>query len=96
MTFDLETIYNSHERAVFQALKDATQRYPHLKDMGDLIPDMACVALNRLPPRYIRHEADFSFYLTDKERAASEKAITDAVNFAIEFVQARVAMRARH
>ena len=62
---------------------------------GDILADVACVALNRLPPRYIRHEVDFAFYLSDKERANTERAISEAVNFAFEFVQARIAMRAR-
>mgnify|MGYP006139518791 CR=1 FL=1 len=56
--------------------------------------DVACVALNRLPPRYIRHEVDFAFYLTDRERIDNERSISEAVNFAFEFVQARAAMRA--
>lgn len=96
MTSELEMISNFHERAVFQAIREAKARYPQLEQMKELLPDIACVALNRLPPRYIRHEVDFSFYLTDTEREATEKSVVDAVNFAIEFVQARTAMRARH
>ncbi len=56
---------------------------------------MACVALNRLPPRYIRHTVDFAFYQTEKERAEAEQLVRDTVRQAFEFVQARVAMRAR-
>jgi hypothetical protein len=69
--------------------------YPHLARDPDLLADVACVALNRLPPRYIRHEVDFAFYLTDKERSENERAIGEAVEFAFGFVQARAAMRAR-
>jgi Late competence development protein ComFB len=53
------------------------------------------VALNRLQPRYIRHEVDFAFYLTDKERSDTERHVAEAVEFAFGFVQARSAMRAR-
>ncbi len=95
MAADFEMIHNFHERAVFQAIREARQRYPQLHDAPDLMADIACVALNRLPPRYIRHEVDFSFYLSEKERAETEAAIHQAVEFAIEFVQARRAMRAR-
>ena len=56
---------------------------------------MACVALNRLPTRYIRHQVDLAFYLTEKERQENEKQVNEAVSYAFEFVQARVAMRAR-
>jgi hypothetical protein len=53
------------------------------------------VALNRLPTRYIRHQVDLAFYLTEKERQENEKQVNEAVSYAFEFVQARVAMRAR-
>jgi Late competence development protein ComFB len=96
MATDFDSIHNFHERAVFQAITKATERYPQIRKKSDLFADIACVALNRLPPRYIRHEVDFSFYLSEKERAENELLITNAVNFAIEFVQARAAMKARH
>jgi hypothetical protein len=94
MKADFDTIQNHHERAVADAIRAASAHYPHLSDNGQLA-DIACVALNRLPPRYIRHEVDFAFYLSDKERGENERAISEAVSFAFEFVQARVAMRAR-
>jgi hypothetical protein len=96
MTDDpIDSIHNHHERSVFALIADTAPRYPHLANNRELLADVACVALNRLPPRYIRHEVDFSFYLSDKERNETEKALAEAVKFAFEFVQARVAMRAR-
>lgn len=94
MNGDFDSIYNHHERAVIEAVRSAAPRFPHLLE-AELLADIACVALNRLPPRYIRHEVDFAFYLTDKERIENERAVDEAVSFAFEFVQARVAMRAR-
>ncbi|HEX6705529.1 MAG TPA: late competence development ComFB family protein [Albitalea sp.] len=93
MNADFDSIHNHHERAVAEAVRARGAAYPHLN--GELLADIACVALNRLPPRYIRHEVDFAFYLTDKERIENERATAEAVAFAFEFVQARVAMRAR-
>ena len=94
MSSEFQSIYNHHERTVIELVRTTgAARHPHMQ--GDILADVACVALNRLPPRYIRHEVDFSFYLSDKERANTERAISDAVNFAFEFVQARIAMRAR-
>lgn len=61
----------------------------------DLLVDVACVALNRLPPRYIRHEVDFAFYLTEAERLEIDVAIKEAVSYAFNFVRARLALRAR-
>jgi hypothetical protein len=94
MSADFDAIHNHHERAVCEAVSAGAARFPHLND-AELLSDIACVALNRLPPRYIRHEVDFAFYLTDRERADNERAIGKAVAFAFEFVQARRAMRAR-
>jgi hypothetical protein len=94
MNGDFSSIYNHHERAVAETVRAMAPRYPQLRD-EDILADIACVALNRLPPRYIRHEVDFAFYLTDKERIENERAIEEAVTFGFEFVQARAAMRAR-
>lgn len=94
MNVDFTSIQNYHERAVTEAVRESAPRFPHLATKG-LLPDVACVALNRLPPRYIRHEVDFAFYLSEKERGENERAVAKAVAFAFEFVQARTAMRAR-
>jgi hypothetical protein len=92
---DFSSLYNHHEREVFTAVVDAAQDYPGLSIDEDLLADVACVALNRLPPRYIRHEVDFSFYLTEHERLEIDAAISEAVTYAFNFVQARTALRSR-
>ncbi len=94
MLVEFSTIHNHHERAVFDAVLAAAPKFPAL-GTPDLLADVACVALNRLPSRYIRHDVDYSFYQTDKERAESGRAVERAVAFAFEFVQARCLMRAR-
>ena len=94
MSADFASIHNFHERAVFEAVQRGVSRYPQMAD-DDVLADVACVALNRLAPRYIRHEVDFAFYLTEKERLESERQVEAAVKHAFEFVQARRAMRAR-
>ena len=91
---EFATVQNYHERAVFDAVEAMASQYALITD-EQLLADVACVALNRLPPRYIRHAVDFAFYQTDRERADNERAIDEAVTFAFQFVQARVAMRAR-
>ncbi|MBH9554075.1 late competence development ComFB family protein [Inhella gelatinilytica] len=90
---DFSQIYNHHEREVFAAVMDAAADYPDVAISQDLLLDVACVALNRLPPRYIRHAVDFSFYLTEHERLEIDQGIIDAVAYAFNFVGARVAMR---
>jgi hypothetical protein len=95
MSADFSSIHNHYEQAVFRAVSEAAERFPNVARTPDLLADVACVALNRLQPRYIRHEVDYAFYLTERERAEQERSITESVDFAYEFVQARVAMRAR-
>ncbi len=93
MGADFESIHNHYERVVIEAVLAAAPGYPGVPH--SLLPDVACVALNRLPARYIRHEVDLAFYLTEGERANNERAMAEAINFAFDFVQARNAMRAR-
>ena len=95
MNADFSSLYNHHEREVFEAVVDSAKDYPDLALSNDLLCDVACVALNRLPPRYIRHEVDFSFYLTEHERLEIDNAIVEAVSYAFNFVQARTALRSR-
>ncbi|MDE1948252.1 MAG: late competence development ComFB family protein [Burkholderiales bacterium] len=92
---DFASIRNHNESAVCEAVVAGAARYPGLSHNPELLADVACVALNRLQPRYIRHEVDMAFYMTERERSESEKGVQDAVEFAFGFVQARTAMRAR-
>lgn len=92
---DFTSVHNVHERAVYDAVRQGTERYPGIAANGDLLADVACVALNRITPRYIRHDVDLAFFLTAKERDDNERAINEAVDYAYAFVQARHAMSAR-
>jgi len=92
---DFTSVRNHNERAVFEAVSRHADRYPGLAHNNELLADVACVALNRMAPRYIRHEVDFVFYLSERERGDSERQLLDAVEYAFGFVQARTAMRAR-
>jgi len=95
MSGAFQSIHNQYEQAVFDAVSKGRTVYPAVADDAELLADVACVALNRLPSRYIRHRADYAFYLTESEAKASDRALATAVKHAFEFVQARVAMRAR-
>ena len=94
-TLDFSPIRNHHEQAVYRAVIEIAPHFPGLGHRPELLVDVACVALNRLPPRYIRHQVDLAFHMTEKERQDSEQLILDTVVYAFEFVQARHAMRAR-
>ena len=57
---DFTSLYNHHEREVFAAVMDNAPQFPDIERQPELLADVACVALNRLPPRYIRHAVDYS------------------------------------
>ncbi|HSW08886.1 late competence development ComFB family protein [Aquabacterium sp.] len=92
---DFSSVHNIHESAVFEAVTLAAPRFPGISGNSDLLADVACVALNRVSARYIRHDVDLAFFLTERERAENERAITESVEYAFSFVQARHAMAAR-
>jgi hypothetical protein len=93
MSAVFDEIHNLQEQSVFSAIAEIAPTYAHFD--VELMADVACVALNRVPPRYVRHTVDFTFYQTTAERESGQRAIDEAVRYAFEFVQARSAMRAR-
>ncbi len=92
---DFTSVHNHQERSVFDAVLKAAPGFPGVCNDPDLLLDVACVALNRLPPRYIRHSVDYLFYLTEHERTEQERQLNAAVSSAFHFVQARTAVGAR-
>lgn len=95
LRLDFASVHNRHEQAVFRAVLEASPHFPGIADRRELMVDVACVALNRLAPRYIRDESNYAYHVGERERADTELAISEAVEFAFGFVQARTAMRAR-
>lgn len=91
MVINFEQVHNYYERLVFEdvaRLSDAHQDFT-----ADMLADVACVALNRLPARYVRHDVDMMFYLTEHERHAIEQTMQEVLAFAFSFVAERTAKR---
>ncbi|MEN9375650.1 MAG: hypothetical protein RL710_807 [Pseudomonadota bacterium] len=91
MVFDFEQVHNYFERLVFEEVVRLSHGY--LDFSADMLADVACVALNRLPARYVRHDVDMMFYLTEHERHAIEQSIAEALAYAFRFVGDRAARR---
>jgi len=47
------------------------------------------VALNRLPPRYIRHDVDMTFFMSPQDMMEIERKVTNAVTDALNYVESR-------
>jgi Late competence development protein ComFB len=84
-----ESIHNRHERTVFDRVRAASVRFPHLIGNDDLLADAVCVALNALPAQYLRHDIDLSSHLSDAQREKDNKSVDDAVESALILVQSR-------
>lgn len=87
MTNNFEQVHNYYERLVFEEVVRRSAQYQNYST--DMLADVACVALNRLPARYVRHDVDFMFYLTEHERHVIELSMEAAMNFAFTFVGER-------
>jgi hypothetical protein len=79
---NVESIHNHQERAVFDMVLALAPRYPALAGDDDLLADVACIALNSLRPRYVRHDIDMHFFTSNEERARNEAAVRAAVEAA--------------
>ena len=53
----------------------------------DFKADVACVALNRLPPKYYRYEVDMAFYMSPNELHDVKQKVVEVVTEAIAFVE---------
>lgn len=87
MVYTFEQVHNYYERLVFEEVARQASDHPTLT--AEMLADVACVALNRLPARYVRHDVDMMFYLTEQERHAIELSLAEALQFAFAFVQQR-------
>jgi len=79
----LDNIQNYYETLVIEALAKEVEG----KNVNeDVLTDVLCIAINHLPPRYIRHEVDMAYYTSPTERdELSEKAVK-AVKDAFIFI----------
>lgn len=83
MAFD--SVHNYYENLVFKEINNSVKKQK-LKVNDDFLEDVACVALNRLPSRYVRHHVDLAFYLTADEHKLINESVKNAVAEAITFV----------
>jgi competence protein ComFB len=77
------SVHNYYERLVFEQLRRASDRAA--RD-ANFLADVACVALNHLPPRY---DVDMTFFLSPVEHEEILDKVAKAVNDALTYVEAR-------
>lgn len=80
----LDNIQNYYETLVIESLAKQIkgQNYDE-----DVLVDVLCIAVNHLPPRYIRHEVDFLYYMSPIERKEIEDKADKAVKDALDYIK---------
>ena len=80
-----EVVHNYYERLVFSHIRETLLNSD--KDYDErLLEDIACVALNQLPARYVREDVDTGFFLADDDLERMKLVVKDAVQTAIDKV----------
>ena len=80
-------IHNYYEKLVLQQI-ESELKDTHLADIPGALEDIACLALNQLPARYVRHAIDTAFYLSIPEQQDMLKMVVEAVEKAASYVSA--------
>jgi competence protein ComFB len=79
------TIENYYQRLVVHTIISEFAD-GQLADIPGALEDVACLALNQLPARYVRHAVDTAFYLSVEEQQEMIQAARDAVARAVRYV----------
>ncbi len=82
---DRSGIHNYYEHMVFdyidQHIIPNTEGKP-----DDYFLDIACIALNKLPTRYLRYEVDMAFFLNQQDRMDMQIAVRESITEAISYI----------
>lgn len=84
---EVDFLHNYYERLVVQEVHDQSERVQ--QGDRDFLADVACVALNRLPPRYIRHDVDMTFFMSPQDMVEIANKVSLAVTDALSYVESR-------
>ena len=88
----VENIENWYEKILFEKIRELNQtQLDHADEQtpfdAAMWSDIACLALNHLPPRYVRHSVDMRFYLSPQEHQEMDDRVQTALENAITYVK---------
>jgi competence protein ComFB len=89
----LASIQNYYERLVLESIQDKLSGRDEEHD-PDFVADLACLALNALPARYVRHSVDLWSHLGDADCMAMHQEVETAVESALATMHRRRQARA--
>ncbi|MFT7139641.1 MAG: hypothetical protein ACJAYE_001219 [Candidatus Azotimanducaceae bacterium] len=84
----MDEIENWYEKIVFKKIRYLAAEEADGENRFDasLWSDVACLTLNHLPPRYVRHSVDMTFYLSPQEQAEMDERVNKAIKNAVSYV----------
>ena len=83
--FNFDKVENYFHRLVVEHLM-AEYADSELAKIPGALEDIACLALNQLPPRYVRHSVDAAFYLAGEPLETMKEKVRDAVKYSAKYV----------
>ncbi len=81
-----DSVHNYYEQMVIEQILRSNDR---ANDDTEFLADVACVALNHLPPKYVRHDVDMTFFLSQDDMQEMINKVVLAVNAAVDYVVSR-------
>ncbi|MFT7245930.1 MAG: competence protein ComFB [Candidatus Azotimanducaceae bacterium] len=84
----MDDIENWYEKIVFEKIRQLAAEEADSEDRFDESrwSDVACLTLNHLPPRYVRHSVDMTFYLSPQEQGEMDDRVNKAIHNAVSYV----------
>ena len=80
---ELETVHNYYERKV---VEEINHNYLETGLTDTQLADLACIALNHIPPRYIRYDIDMSFYMSGEEYNEMNNKVVKSLKKAFKII----------
>ena len=78
-----DDIHNYYEHLVVERLQ---QLGLEKSRSSDYLADLCCLALNQLPPRYIRYEVDMAFYLPQNEKQQMQMNVNSTIEKGMRYL----------
>lgn len=78
-----DDVHNYYEHLVLDRID---QLGLHKTKDADYLADLCCMALNQVPPKYIRYEVDMAFFLSGAERIKMENEVNKAIEDSIKAI----------
>lgn len=84
-----DDVHNYYEHLVLERIGELGLQ--NTKD-ANYLADLCCLALNQVPPRYIRFEVDMAFFLSSNDRTKMQKEVAEAIDKSIQILEERKAV----